>query len=580
MPSKKIYHRKTVESILLQRGILTQEQIDRAIAEQQKRDEYLHQIVVDLRMANPEIILTALAEEWGVEWIDIANEEELDKSTVETIPEPMAQRILCIPTGKSEDTLSVAMADPFNPFAVDEIVIRTHLKLKSLLAFPADVKRKLDEVYGHADSSNELLENILKGAEEATVEVVEEQQSVVDIAPSELDAQQAPVVILVNNIIFHGIKSKASDIHIEPFEKQKIIRYRIDGQLQESPFPIPQSLYNAVVSRFKIMAKCNIAERRLPHDGRIQIKYEGKSYDLRFSTVPTAYGESIVMRILDKGGVLLPLAQLGFSPYNLERFESCIKMPTGLLLVSGPTGHGKSTTLFSALNSINLPDRKILTAEDPIEYNLEGVVQIQAKSEIGLTFARILRAFLRQNPDVIMVGEIRDRETAQIGLEAALTGHLVFSTIHTNDAPSCVTRLVEMGVEPFLITDAMRLALSQRLAKTMCSACKEPTEPSEELLRAFEKYNIDTTDMQIFKQVTGQGCKVCEGTGMKGRTGIHEVLLMDTTIKELLLKGGSAYEIMQAARKGGMRTLREDGLYKVAQGKLSLGEVMKITQEV
>jgi type IV pilus assembly protein PilB len=561
------------EEILRKNRLVTEEELLKAIAKAEETGEYLHQVVVDMGLAKRTTVLEAFARELGVNF-DLLN-EELDSKIVMDIPRAMEERDECIPIGKTEDTLIVAMADPYNPFVLNDIKVRTqyHFKVQQYLAFPRDIRKKLEQIYGK-EKEEALYKALMQDdMDELAAEEIEQDESFVgereevDLISSALEeAQRAPVMRLVDKIIAQAIRDGSTDIHIEPFSKETKLRYRIDGDLQPRQSP-PRSWHNAIVSRIKILAKADIAERRKPLDGRISVNMGEKKYELRVSIIPTIYGESVVMRILNKSSTALSLSDLGFSEKNLELIKVAINKPHGLILVSGPTGSGKSTTLFSALNTIYSPEIKILTIENPVEYNLDGVVQVQTKEEIGLTFALGLRAFLRQDPDVIMVGEIRDPETAGIAIQAALTGHLVLSTIHTNDASSCVTRLANFKVDPFLITDAVQLLIAQRLVRKVCKDCKEPVEPTDEEIELLNSHKVDTSNLQLYK---GKGCPKCSGKGLKGRTGIHELLVLDNEIKELILKEASAYEIKEAAIGNGMRTLLQDGLEKITRGITTL----------
>jgi type IV pilus assembly protein PilB len=571
------------EEILRKNRLVTEEELLKAIAKAEETGEYLHQVVVDMGLAKRTTVLEAFARELGVNF-DLLN-EELDSKIVMDIPRAMEERDECIPIGKTEDTLIVAMADPYNPFVLNDIKVRTqyHFKVQQYLAFPRDIRKKLEEIYGKEKEEEALYKLMQDDMAELAAEEIEQDESFVgereevDLISSALEeAQRAPVMRLVDKIIAQAIRDGSTDIHIEPFSKETKLRYRIDGDLQPRPSP-PRSWHNAIVSRIKILAKADIAERRKPLDGRISVNMGEKKYELRVSIIPTIYGESVVMRILNKSSTALSLSDLGFGEKNLELIKVAINKPHGLILVSGPTGSGKSTTLFSALNTIYSPEIKILTIENPVEYNLDGVVQVQTKEEIGLTFALGLRAFLRQDPDVIMVGEIRDPETAGIAIQAALTGHLVLSTIHTNDASSCVTRLANFKVDPFLITDAVQLLIAQRLVRKVCKDCKEPVEPTDEEIELLNSHKVDTSNLQLYK---GKGCPKCSGKGLKGRTGIHELLVLDNEIKELILKEASAYEIKEAAIGNGMRTLLQDGLEKITRGITTFEEIRaQIAQE-
>ncbi|MBM3242430.1 type II secretion system protein GspE [Candidatus Poribacteria bacterium] len=572
---------KRYEEILQKTRLLTMEQLQKAIVKAEASDEYLHQVIVDMHFLDSTSVLEAAAREWGIGYVELLD-EKIDAETVKIIPEAMARRVVTIPINRTENTLAIAMADPFDLFALREIEIRTRprFKIQPFLALPSNIKKKLDEVY--VKESEDEIFSILQDVEDKRIKEIEqyavdtEDELEIDLAgAAKEEAQQSYIISLVWKIIVEAIQENASDIHIEPFLRETAMRYRIDGDLQYRQ-PIPKVLHNAVVSRIKILAKANIAERRVPQDGRLGIKIGNRKIEMRVSIIPTILGESVVMRLLDKSSTMMPLSYLGFRDENLTLFEAAIKKPHGLILVSGPTGSGKSTTLVSALNAIKSPERKILTVENPVEYNIEGVVQVQTKEEVGLTFAGALRAFLRQDPDVIMVGEMRDQETASIAVRAALTGHLVFSTIHTNDAPSSITRLTDFGIDPFLVADSVQLIIAQRLIHTICKNCKVSVEPKEEEIKLLESHRVNTSNLQLCK---GQGCNLCN-KGLRGRTGIHEFLVIDGEVRDLVVKEATAYEIKEAAMKNGMRTIREDGFEKVARGITSFEEVIKWTQEV
>lgn len=573
---------KKYEEVLRKRKLLTDEQIERAVMEATRRGEYLHQVVVDMHLLDATTALQAAAEEWGIGYVELMD-EEIDPDVVRIFPEAMSRRLMIVPIGRDEGALLVAMADPFDLFALREMEIRTHSKLKiqPFFALPGEIKRKLEEVYGR--QSEEAIYDFLAQEEEGLEEEISEVEESVEEAEQEIDltsaaieeAQRSYVVRLVWRIILQALKENASDIHIEPFQREVAVRFRIDGDLHYKQ-PIPKPLHHAVISRIKILSKMNIAEKRLPQDGRIGLRVGPRKVELRVSVIPTIFGESVVMRILDKSTAIMPLSELGFSEENLRIFEEMIRKPYGMILVSGPTGSGKSTTLFSALNTIKRPELKILTVEDPVEYNIEGIVQVQVKEEIGLTFARVLRAFLRQDPDVIMIGEMRDQETAAIAVRAALTGHLVFSTIHTNDAPSSVTRLIDFGIDPFLAADSLLLVIAQRLVRTICPRCKEEYRPGEEMAEMLRRHGFELNGRPLYR---GKGCKECNYTGYKGRTAIHELLVIDSEIRELIAKGATANEIKEMAREKGMKTLREDGFEKALKGITTVEEVINRTLE-
>jgi len=581
----KVASKTSCAEIMLKKGLISREQLRKVIEQQEDTKVYFHQVIADMKLVPKEKILEAAAEGWDVKYIDLEN-EDIDLEIIKMIPKSKAQRNLSIPVYKNETKLSVAMANPLDIFAADDIKISLHSTgldfiIEPLLAFPKDIQRKLEEAYGITDA---IVQEMLEGIQDDDISLEpssDESGEEIDIARSEAAAREGPIISLVNAILLEAVRQGATDIHIEPFEKKSLLRYRVDSRLREVPrIPsLPKSRHDAVVSRIKIMGGCDIAERRLPQDGRIKLKAAGKEYDLRVSILPTSdFGEAVVMRVTDKSSTNLSLEQLGFSSKNLEMFQNAIEQPYGLILVTGPTGSGKTTTLYSAINTINTPEVKILTAENPVERGLDGAVQVQTKPEIDLDFATILRGFLRHDPDVIMVGEIRDEETAKIAVEAALTGHLVFSTLHTNDAASSIIRLCEMGINEFLLASSIQLAMAQRLVRRICEKCKRQIAPTGRMLRELEVCGIDTANLQLYR---GVGCNACGGIGLKGMTAIHELLYVDEDIKQLILKGDfSAPQIRKLARKKGMRTLREDGMEKVAKGITTYEEVVLKTMDV
>jgi len=582
----KVASKTSCAEIMLRKGLISQNQLEEVIEKQGETKVYFHQVIADMKLVPKRKILEAAAEGWDVKYIDLEEAEDIDPEIIKMIPKSKAQRNLSIPVYKNETKLSVAMANPLDIFAADDIKISLHstgldFVIEPLLAFPKEIQKKLDEAYGVTDA---IVQEMLEGIQDDEISLEslsEESDDELDIARSEAAARERPIISLVNAILLEAVRQGATDIHIEPFEKKSLLRYRIDSRLREvSTIPsLPRARHDAVVSRLKIMASCDIAERRLPQDGRIKLRAAGKEYDLRVSIVPTSdFGEAVVMRVTDKSSTDLSLEQLGFAPRNLEMFQSAIEQPYGLILVTGPTGSGKTTTLYSALNTINTPEVKILTAENPVERNLNGAVQVQTKFEIDLDFAKILKHFLRHDPDVVMVGEIRDEETAKISIEAALTGHLVFSTLHTNDAASSMIRLYEMGINEFLLASSVQLAMAQRLVRKVCDKCKRPVAPTGKMLRELEACNVDTGNLQLYR---GVGCNACGGIGLKGMTAIHELLYIDEDIEQLILKGDfSAPQIRKLAREKGMRTLREDGMEKVAKGITTYEEVILKTMDV
>lgn len=568
--------RKTIKDIFVEHKLLAPEAMEKAVVEAKNKQKPLQQIVVDMKLTDRVDVLQVLSKEWRVRAVDLA-EMDVDPEVVKVVSEQNARRHLALPFAKEDRVLLVAMADPRDFFIAEDIHLRTGFEVQSYLALPEDILRELDKVYGVA--AGVKAEEVFKDIQEQTAEEggsqisLEKTEESVDVA--EVDATAPEVERIVNAIILGALQQKASDIHIEPFEHKFVVRYRVDGSLREAKFQIPLSYKAAVIAKLKIMTnQMDITERRKPQDGRIQVSAKGSPIEFRVNMVPTVFGESCVMRVLDRASVRVDLDILGFHPELMSNFKELIDKPYGLMLVCGPTGSGKSTTLYAALNAINSPDTKILTAENPVEYNLDGIVQVNINPDIGFVFSDALRAFLRQDPDIIMVGEIRDKETAQIAMEAAMTGHFVFSTIHTNDAPSAVARLHEMGVPSFLIGGTLEGVLAQRLVRRVCKECAKPMQATDEMKKAFEKYKIDISKAKFKK---GKGCPTCANTGFKGRAGIHELLIMDEDIRRLLLTEISAGPIRDLAVKNGMRLMMLDGLIKVTQGITTMEEIFAAT---
>jgi general secretion pathway protein E len=538
-------------ALLIERGLIAGEDLDRALELQKERGDKLGRILVDMGYLAQRDLLNALSAQLGLPIATL--------STLPSVPEleglspRFLRQSLLFPVSIEENTLTLAMADPLDFEAINAVQTFSKLEVRPQLAAEQDILDALDRVYAEGDRQSATI-GFATGDEE-------------DLEQLRDMASEAPVIRLVNAMIAQAIEKRASDIHIEPFEKEFRVRFRVDGVLfnQEQP---PRELKAAIISRLKLMAKLNIAERRLPQDGRIKLRILGREVDLRVSTLPTLYGESVVMRLLDRSaGDFYDLRRLGFDDYMLSRMEYFTSLPHGIFLVTGPTGSGKSTTLYSALKRINLPDKKIITIEDPVEYQMDGINQIHVNPQIGLTFAAGIRHIVRQDPDVIMIGEIRDRETADIAIRSALTGHFVFSTLHTNDAPSAVTRLTDMGVENYLITSSVVAVLAQRLVRLICEGCRESAgrvlNPWGEHVDAFH----------------GRGCEACNGSGYKGRAGIFELMQLNEEIRELIMKGSDASILTGAARRNGMRQLREDGWVKVKLGMTTAEEVTRVTQE-
>ncbi len=506
------------------------------------------------------------AKRMRVEFVDLRS-MNIDPEVATLIPEAMARRYTAVCIGKVGKKITLAMADPVDVFALDDVRIRTGFDVKPVLADPEAIMEAINTVYGEDTSWKDIVDT----AEDALVDVIEDTETESD---EEVVIDQ-PIIRLVNMIITQAVEKKASDIHIEPFEKEVVVRYRIDGILHEI-MTIPKSLEPAVVARIKIMSQLRLDEKRVPQDGRIHLRLKGNDFDFRVSTLPTVTGESVVMRILDKRSIQVELKDLGFSDTDYKKWINAINITNGIILVTGPTGSGKSTTLYATLKMLNKPDVKILTVEDPVEYNLKGIIQVQTNHKAGLDFARALRAFLRQDPDKIMVGEIRDRETGNIAIEAALTGHMVLSTLHTNSAVATVNRLLEMGIEPFLVSSTIVAVLAQRLGRRVCKNCRREIPKPKKLLEIFEKVGIDTSKVVLYK---GEGCNICNQTGYKGRIGIYELLIASDAFKDLINKEAHFSELFNQARKDGMRTLYEDGLMKVAQGITTYEELYRVTAD-
>ncbi len=513
-------------------------------------------------------MLKALAGQFGMETITLTG-LDIPREVLDMVPGDVAQRYKVVPVFKHENVLTVAIGDPLDVDTLDGLRYVLKCNVEGVVAPPEEIEKAIANYYGRATGA---VEGMLQEITEGTLALPDDvkKQLVGDENVTESDA---PIIKLVSLIIMEAFRSRASDIHLEPMPKKFRVRYRIDGVLHEVDSP-PKRLQSAIISRVKIMANMSIAEKRVPQDGRIQINVMGRDLDLRVSSIPTNHGESIVMRILDKGGIALGLPQLGFFSDDQQIFERLITLSDGIILVTGPTGSGKTTTLYACLNTINKPDRKIITVEDPVEYQMSGINQVQVRTDIGMTFSAALRAILRQAPNIIMIGEIRDMETAEIAVNASLTGHLVFSTLHTNDAPSAVTRLIDIGVKPFLVASSTRAIMAQRLVRKICEKCKEPYEAQETELRLLGPAAKQLASAQLFH---GKGCADCQFTGYRGRLGIYEIFQIDDQVRNLIFEQVSSTELRIKARELGMRTLREDGLRKVVAGITTLEEVLRVT---
>lgn len=555
---------------LLREGLISQGQLEIALEEQKKIKEKLGETLVRLGYISNENILPVLASHIGVGSIRV-NLEELDYKLIDLLPEDFLRKNQVIPIKKENNKLLVAMANPTNVFVIDEMQLRTKQVIKPMLAMKNEIEDAIESI--EKSKSNETAQNV----EEILAELEGSHSSELDEDTEDLEtglsSESAPIIRIVNAIISKAVRMEASDIHIEPYQKIVRVRARVDGVLSEIK-EIPKSVLNAIVSRVKIMSDLDIAEKRLPQDGRFRIKSGGRDIDFRVSTLPTVYGEKIVMRILDKGNIKLNLEDLGYEKDELAKIEKHINLPYGMILVTGPTGSGKSTTLYSCLNRINTIDKNISTAEDPVEYELHGINQVHCKQEIGLDFASALRSFLRQDPDIIMLGEIRDKETAEISIKAALTGHLVLSTLHTNDAPASVHRMLNMGVEAFMIAASLVMVIAQRLARTICPYCKTEKEYD---IKTFQALDLDYDIYKEKKFYAGKGCPKCNGTGYKGRTGIYEIMTVDEELRDLIAKEVNSADLTKKAIANGMSTLRIQALKKAEAGIITLEEVLRVT---
>jgi type IV pilus assembly protein PilB len=562
--------------LLLKAQLINQQQLTKALEEQKASGGKLGEILQRLGYVTEDDIIECLSHQFGVPSINLRH-FEIDPNVAKIIPVDLARKYNVIPVNKTGATLTLAMTDPTNIFAMDEITFMTGYRVEPVVASEEAIRERIDRNFG---SSRELeLKKVMEDlttVDEAALELMDEEEEV-DVSKLTEESQEAPVVRLVNIMLTDAIKRGASDIHVEPYEKNYRVRYRIDGLLREVMNP-PQRLKDAITSRIKVLAKLDIAEKRLPQDGRIKLKarIEGRmrELDFRVSVLPTLHGEKVVLRLLDKEQLRLDMTKLGFEKASLKKFEDNILKPYGMVLVTGPTGSGKTNTLYSALQRVNVPETNILTAEDPVEFQMAGVNQVQMKDAIGLNFAAALRSFLRQDPNIILVGEIRDFETAEIAIKAALTGHLVLSTLHTNDAPSTISRLMNMGIEPFLVATSVNVIAAQRLVRKVCQNCKEEVETP---IQALLSMGFAESEAHSLKLVKGRGCEKCGNTGYKGRIGLFEVMDMSDDMRELVLSGATAVELRRKAIEEGMITLRQSGLQKIREGMTTLDEVVRET---
>lgn len=563
--------RKLLGQILKEMELVKEGQIQEALAIQREKGGVIGKILIDLGYVSEEEILLALGAQVGMEVVNLG-EMEIPEEVIKKVPGTMTKVYKIIPVRFENNTLTVAMANPLNISVLDDVRFMINCEVKGAVSDEAAVNRALEKYYaGESDSVDDIIKEM--GKEVTDFHVIDTKDAAVDIASVEQVADQAPVKKLLNLILLQGVKDQSSDIHFEPFEKEFKVRYRVDGVLYEMA-PPPLRLAQALISRIKVLANLNISETRLPQDGRIPLNIGGKMIDIRVSTLPTMFGESVVLRVLDKSIVALDLENIGLRTNELQLFKNLLSLPNGIIVVTGPTGSGKTTTLYSALNYLNEPDWKIITTEDPVEYDLPGVIQCPIHDDIGVTYARCLRTMLRQDPDTILVGEIRDEETGRMAIEASLTGHIVMTTLHTNDAPSSIARLLDLGLEPYLVTGTMEAIIAQRLVRRICEKCKEEMEPTDEMLREI---NLTPDDIKGKKFHYGKGCPACNKIGYKGRLAIFEIMLITDKIKQLIMEHASTEKIRIAAREQGMRSLRESGLLAIYDGVTTIEEVVRET---
>jgi type IV pilus assembly protein PilB len=555
-------HTKLFGDLLVQLGVINAAQLAQALDRQRQTGERLGRALIALGVRE-EDIAGALSRHLNIPRVSL-HHQDIDPSAAALLSETLARKYTVVPIRRNDSRLTLAMADPLDVVALDDVSIATGLGVEPVIATVSDIKGAIERAYGIREHARGIIEEIAPP------------QPAVDDAAAAADRTDAPVIRLADLILDQGIRDRASDVHIEPTETEVRVRYRIDGVLHTA-MTVPKPVYVPLVARFKVMGRMNVAEHRVPQDGSFQVIADGRPVDLRVSTIPVIYGERVALRILDKSQAILTLPQLGMDNATLARYRQLIALPYGILLVSGPTGSGKTTTLVSSIALLNSLDRNIMTVEDPVEYQIPGVSQMEVNVRAGLTFANALRSLVRQDPDVLMVGEIRDAETAEIATHASLTGHLVFSTIHTNDAPSVITRLLDMGVEPFLIASSLSGALAQRLVRVLCPACKRPATPLPEVLAELGRLVAEEAPVDVYEPV---GCPQCRHTGYRGRTGIYELLTVTPRIRPLIVRRVSSEELLGAARADGMQTMRENGMRKVAEGLTTLEEVVRTTRVV
>ncbi len=563
--------KERLTEVLINSKYLSSQQLEQALAVQKEKGGRLSDIIVELKFIKEDELMLVLSEGLGLPLIDLRR-FKLDPEIVKIVPVEIARHFQIIVVSKMGDVVTLAMADPLNIFAIDHVESLTGFKINPIIASVEDIGTAIEQAY--PDATKGIIEGLVKEMSASSIELIKEER---ETLPSDQElvriSQEAPVIQVTNVILQEAVKKKASDILVEPFDKKLRIRYRLDGVLQEEKSP-PKSMHASIVSRVKVMSDLDIAEHRLPQDGRFKIKLQDKEVDFRVSILPSSYGEKVAMRILDKTQAMLDIDRLGFSEDMVMRVKKVSKLPHGMMLVTGPTGSGKTTTLYSVLKYIDSPEKNIVTVEDPVEYQLEGINQVTARPDIGLTFASALRSILRQDPNIIMIGEIRDLETVDIAIKSALTGHLVLSTLHTTTAPGSIVRLINMGVEPYMINSALVCIVAQRLVRKLCLHCKEAYTLKQEIVDSLK---LDIERIKKAEFYRGKGCHQCFNLGYSGRTGIAEVLLLTPAVRELILNRSQERDIKAQARKEGMRTLREDGIASALKGLTSLEEVLRVT---
>lgn len=589
--------RKLIGQMLIEKGHITDEQLEQALAAQEQSTQRIGEILMDLGFIEEEPLYETLAEQMNVKYVNLKS-VKVDTGVATLISQDIAKRYTALPLGRgAEGTIQVAMAEPTDVIALDDLKMRLQVQVEPMLAPAGRIERTIDKVYAEAPGGGagagrggggatdfgmgdmaQLAQSVRDSGILATEEDGGDDESRIDTDRIADVADEAPIIRIAKIVIQRAIQERSSDIHVEPGRQGVRVRYRIDGVLHEI-LTLPKYVHAPLISRLKIMANMNIAERRVPQDGRIHIRHAGEDYDLRVSTIPTTLGEKCVMRILDKRGIMMGLENLGFTPAMMAQMELLIHQPNGMILSTGPTGSGKTTTQYSILNRINSVETNIITIEDPVEYQIDGISQVHVNRKAGLTFAIALKYFLRQDPDIILVGEIRDLETSEIAIQAALTGHLVLSTLHTNDAPSTVTRMIDMGVEPFLISSSVIASISQRLARKLCDECKHPVEPLRDQLLGlgFDPDAPENRDITFYK---GAGCSNCRGTGYRGRIGIFEMMILNQEIRELVVRRASADQIKEAALANGMVTLAADAMDKAMKGVTDIDEILRVVSTV